>query len=331
MPKELTVSISSVKDTKKIMLFIKKNWKKNHILSINKELFKYYYCNKKNLNFIIAKKNKKLVAIMAYILNSRYSSAIKNADDIIWPSMLVADKNYLGAGYKIYEYYIKKFSKKNFALININKKAEIFFEIFGNKIIKMYHYFLVNPKNKKKIIKINIIKKNRVFKKRVDFLYIDKNNMKLIKNLNFKIKNGEYIINKYLKNPFYNYKCVKFNCNKNKGVILVFRQINILNSSLLKIVDFTGNPGDFEKISSSLQNILIEHDAEYFDFVVSENFNFNLKKTNFYKKGVNDIVPSYFEPLVLKNYHHTCGYHKNNTKSFFIFKGDGDSDRPNIL
>jgi hypothetical protein len=100
---------------------------------------------------------------------------------------------------------------------------------------------------------------------------------------------------------------------------------------MLKIVDFTGNPKDFEMIGSQLIEILNKSNSEYFDFVVSSNFNLNLNKSNFYKKKTRDIVPSYFEPFIMKNFQHICGFINRSKKVLYIFKGDGDSERPNLI
>lgn len=113
--------------------------------------------------------------------------------------------------------------------------------------------------------------------------------------------------------------------------MLIFRVITVRDSSLLKIVDFTGGPKDLEKISSKLISILDIYNAEYFDFLVSENFKLDLKKTNFLKKTNDDVVPSYYEPLIIKNFIHMCGFINKGKKNFYIFKGDGDSERPNKI
>ena len=104
-----------------------------------------------------------------------------------------------------------------------------------------------------------------------------------------------------------------------------------MGRSLLKIVDFTGGPKDLEKINSNLIGILDIYKAEYFDLLVSENFNLDLQKTYFLKKTNVDVVPSYYEPLINKNSLHMCGFINKSKKNFYIFKGDGDSERPNKI
>jgi hypothetical protein len=219
MQKKIIISIASAKDIQKIMTFYGHNWKKNHILSINVRLFKYYYLNKKKLNFIIAKYNNKIIGALGFILNSKYSKKIKEKYDVVWPNVLLSDKKYPGLGLQIYTFFFKKFNKVNHGLINSNKKAEIFFKLFGNKILKMRHYYLSNPNKQKKILVTKQKKKicNVIFN--IKYIFINLRNINLIKNLSFNFKNSEYIVNKYLKNPFYNYKCLLFFLKKKKSYL----------------------------------------------------------------------------------------------------------------
>ena len=48
-------------------------------------------------------------------------------------------------------------------------------------------------------------------------------------------------------------------------------------------------------------------------------------------KKLTKLCLSYFEPLIKKNITHLCGYNKRAYRNLFIFKGDGDSERPNKI
>ena len=66
------------------------------------------------------------------------------------------------------------------------------------------------------------------------------------------------------------------------------------------------------------------------DILVSENFNFKPILVGFKKKR-KEVIPSYFEPLIKKNILHMCGSNERFYTNMFIFKGDGDSERPNRI
>ena len=50
----------------------------------------------------------------------------------------------------------------------------------------------------------------------------------------------------------------------------------------------------------------------------------------FYKRSDDDIIPNHFEPFQKKNVDTIIAYKLSNEKKFFFFKGDADSDRPNV-
>ena len=73
MRNEVYLYIPDKKEIRSIMSFLKKFWKKNHILSKNLKVFKYFYLEKKKINFVVAKYQSKIIGVMGFISNSRYS------------------------------------------------------------------------------------------------------------------------------------------------------------------------------------------------------------------------------------------------------------------
>jgi len=144
MRNEICLYIPDKKDIHSIMSFIQKFWKKNHILSKDLKVFKYFYSEKKKINFIVAKYESKIIGVMGFIPNSRYSEKNVNKFDIIWPSVLCINPKFPGVGLKIFNFYQKKFKNKNFGLINFNNKAKFFYQIFDYKLYKMKHYYMDN-------------------------------------------------------------------------------------------------------------------------------------------------------------------------------------------
>ena len=67
---------------------------------------------------------------------------------------------------------------------------------------------------------------------------MNKKNIKNIKNINYGLKNKNFLINKYLLNKFYNYKIyVIYNDDNTPQSFIIFRIINIKNSKCIRIVD----------------------------------------------------------------------------------------------
>ena len=82
------ISIAKVEDADEIMKFIDNEWKKNHILAINKSFFLYEYENKNQLNFVISKNNNNEINGIQGFLKS---SNDKNAS--VWATIWCASKS----------------------------------------------------------------------------------------------------------------------------------------------------------------------------------------------------------------------------------------------
>ena len=71
---------NSRSDILKLQQFIKNYYKKkNHILSRSKKVFNFYFnfYEKKKINFISQKKNKKIISIFGFVPNSNWDYRLK--------------------------------------------------------------------------------------------------------------------------------------------------------------------------------------------------------------------------------------------------------------
>ena len=132
---------------------------------------------------------------------------------------------------------------------------------------------------------------------------MNKKNIKNIKNINYGLKNKNFLINKYLLNKFYNYKIyVIYNDDNTPQSFIIFRIINIKNSKCIRIVD---RCGDFKTIKNDIamfSYLLKKFNAEYLDFYSSEKIPMYLNQyINKNSYDSNIIIPNYFEPFVQSN------------------------------
>ena len=66
----MLISLASLNDVEDIMSFINSHWKSNHILSRNEMFFRYEHQYNNYINFIIAKNEDKIVAVLGFIQTS---------------------------------------------------------------------------------------------------------------------------------------------------------------------------------------------------------------------------------------------------------------------
>jgi len=329
-------------NSKEVQRFIHLKWKKNHILSKKAKLFKWLYENKKYYNFIIAKKNEKIIGLLGFIKNSHFSKT-SSCEDIIWLALWKVDekKTPPGLGLLLLKKLRDKNPKLDIAVIGINNLHPPLYRRLNFKVNKMDHFYLINPYIKKfKIIKFqNKTNHKKIFRieKNINFKIID---LKFLKNKGLKYlsknftsyKNSNFFINKYIKHPFYKYKLFHLKLGK-KNAIIVFRTIKVKSSKIIRVIDFEGDESIILNLGNFFRNIVFKEKAEYLDFL-----QYGINKKYFFKAGFklldhskDTIIPNYFEPLVEKNKSVYFAYNINKNHKLKIFKGDGDQDRPNLI
>lgn len=321
-------------DKKKILKFIKIYWKKNHILLKNDQLFDYYYKEKKKLNFLIAIDNLNIVGLLGYIKNEKYNF-INNS--LVWTSMLKALDDYPLLGVKLVQKLLNKFEKSDIGCMGNNIVSQKLFKLVGFDTDILNHYYLINNKIKRfKLIKFKskkkIVKKSLYLK--VNYKFLNKDNISQIKNYHIRDKNYKFILNKYILNKFYNYKVIVI-LNKNNKVenLFVFRVVRKNKSSCIRVVDYLGKFVDFKKNIFVFNKLLTKYKSEYLDFYTSKNISKKLLKhinKNDYNKDI--VVPNYFEPYIKSNIKIRYGvFYKSKKDKYNLFKGEGDAERPNEI
>lgn len=336
----ITITKSKISDLKKIMRYVKKNFYRNHILSTNKKVIKWWYYNNKNktYNFLLAKKNKKIIGFLGYIKNSHFQNFFFK--DVVWFSplhSLKTERNYF-SGIELINRLLNKNKNKIIGTTGCNPMAKKIYSILGFKTGHLNHYYLINPNLKKYHI--------CSFKKKPKKKLVKKNKLKIIKskNLNFIINKKEllyyqkkyfkdmnYFLSKFSKNPFYHY-CYFIIKKENKNLgFFVARECFYKKSKVLRFVDYFGDVNCLKKIEYELQKIVINYKYEYIDF-----YNYGINKKILFlsgfklSKGNHDIIPNFFEPFEKKNIEINFAFWPKKV-NLMIFKGDCDQERPSII
>ena len=344
-------SISGINQSIKIIKFINQNWKKNHILTKNKKLLDWQYRNINGYNFVLASdQNFEFInGILGFIEPKRYSK--KYTSGLYWLALWAVKKSSRpGLGVGLIKYLIKRFNVKIISTVGLSSDAIQIYKALKYNVGKMDHFFILNDC----LDKFSILKINKKFKKiknipnkkTIDLIEIQKNEIKdNRKKLNacrtniFPVKDFEYINKKYLKHPFYSYRLfVTYEIDKpaKPTSIIIMRVINVKKSSILRIIDFLGDKKVLLKLEKEFKKVLYREGHEYIDLLV-HGMDKNKMQTSGYRivNNNNFIVPNLFEPFkkININVHFAYKFFDKNIKNrkFFIFKGDGDKERPNLI
>jgi len=321
--------------------FVKKYWVKKVNLLFLKKVFEWQYISNKKYNFVIASDKKEIIGVQGFIPMSHYDNKLSHRD-IFQAFLRVKEGKYIGTAVLLHKKIVTLYKANFVGVIGIDEITHSFHKWLGFKIYKMEHHFMLSKKHKN--FKIALVKKNltkKKFKNNLNVTYEELN----LKNIKYKINNKlfdkvypqksrNYLINRYLKNPFYKYHL--FQVKKfNKAIfIIVIRPIMLKNRNIIRLVDYIGTEKNFKFTKSVCEDLLNKFNAEYIDIYSHGISKKVFKESGFlnrYKFRNNEIIiPNYFEPFEKKNIDIYCAYKSKIKNKLKLFKGDGDGDRPNV-
>ncbi len=150
--KEYNIRLSSIKDTANIMQFIDENWKKGHILASNKNLFEYEFREGNNVNMILAEKKatNSIEALFGFIKCRRDGGEEYDIWGSFWK---VKDEKtnlpFLGIELAKRALEISGARSHIGNGANPNTTGKLRQLIFKEKVDKMRHFYMLNPKKDK--------------------------------------------------------------------------------------------------------------------------------------------------------------------------------------
>lgn len=328
--------LAKKKDIPLIMKFIKRYWKKKHILGLDRKFFEYEFSSLSRINFMLGlwKKNERLASLQGFIpySNNKKYLHICGSITLTKPNIKVP---FLGIEtMKRMLKITKPFSYCGIGTDPVTMKPLVE-KFFNRHTGKMKHYYFLNEKIKhykialiKRKIKYGKIKKKTKYIEITNFKDL-KNKMKFKKKFaNLPFKSDKYIKKRYFDHPIYKYKF--FLIEKNN--LLITREIYLkkFNRKILSIVDYIGEISKLGHINNLLKNLINKMNYEYIDLMCSRNISNILIKSGFKLKLLEDknIIPIYFNPFVKKN---VDLHYEVSDKKMLFFKADADQDRPKFI
>jgi hypothetical protein len=332
--------IATINDRENLLLFLKDQWNSEHIYLKSDLLFDYDYLFGNNLNFLLAiNEDGQIDGILGFIL---YSQEYKGSDifTVLWKARPKSGDPMLGL--TLLEKLVTEFGFRIVSTVGANAKTLPLYEFMGYTTGQLKHYFILNDRfSEFKICKnaATVVDDNKQVvspdKKLIpletyDTLVACFQAEKYKERIPY--KSPQYIEKRYFNHPFYAYKV--FGITAANGVvnsILVTREIVQDESKILRVVDFVGDESDLNGMGTSLKAYLYANGYEYIDFqqygidhdaMTAAGF---LLKDNY--EGL--IIPHYFDPFQQSNV--SINFFTTSQDKFYIFKADGDQDRPNRL
>lgn len=329
---EYKIRFANKEDIPSIMKFVDEEWKKGHILALDRELFDWQYVNNNKVNMVIGEdENHVLQGVLGYIPYA--NAADKDFSLALWK----AKNGTAFLGVKLLSFLLKEESYKTVFCngINMTTTAGIYSR-FGFEVGKLKQWYRLCDVQDYKIAKIcqkeipNIHRDSKIQLVRIDnFSNLKKYaSEKLFDVQLIPYKSEEYIVKRYFEHPKYEYITYGLKNESEKFDAAIIVRIQECNESkVLRVIDFLGDYNHIYDITNQIEQIANEYAVEYIDMYEFGLNDYYLVDAGWLLVGADEnIIPNYFSPYTQCNVE--INISTQNDK-IVLFKGDGDQDRPN--
>lgn len=335
--------LADIRDVEAIMKFLGEEWKKDHILSRNRELFLWQHGNSEygdneTINvYLMTDKSGNIVGLNGFVQYSdkpllRYVSSCitKVRSDIKIPMSGIELVRRFKEAVPANAYYSSGTSEN---MLPIGKN------VFHYTVGVMQQYYVLNPSLKKfKIAGVTEgdpeppYEEGRAVFEEADFKTLSGRFDFDVKYFNQAYKSPEFIEKRYFRHPVYRYEAfgVRLREEERYGGVLIGREIRVDDARIFRFVDYLGDIGLLSETGGAVRVFIKDRGYEYADLTAADIPPEIMKRSGFrrLKKDDENIIPMHFEPFEKKNVY--VRYQKSNP-DITIFKADGDQDRPNFM
>ena len=327
------IRFAKTEDIPDIMGFIDSHWKKGHILAVSMEhvLFQHQYGHE--ISYIVSvDENAAINGILGYI---PYGENNRDVMTAMWKVIHTEDPM---LGMRLLQFLMQQGDVRIMACPGINAGTIGIYRYLGYQTGEMNHWYRLRPGADYQIASIldssihgHVLEQGRFYLERYkQFGQLEESfSFETYTKERFKpFKEKAYICRRYFEHPTYLYEVYGVTDGTSKAeLLLIFRREPYHSSIALRLVDCIGKYDLLEYVTSSIDDLLVETDAEYVDL-----YEAGLSSTLLLRAGwrnVQDgtnIIPNYFSPFVREN---ISIYYFSTEPNIVLFKGDGDQDRPN--
>jgi hypothetical protein len=319
-------------DINDIKEFINQNWKNNHILVREEELFVWQYTSDK-LDYIIATdSDNNIQGMLGFI------SYDDSPERDIATSMWKANPGTGFLGIKILMYLMENEKYRVLFSPGINMRTcGGIYKRMGILTGQMNHWYRLNSVNEYNIAKItdcyipdvplsDVVK----FAKYDDFIDFEKDfeHEKYVSRETVPYKSRIYIERRYFNHPLYKYMIYGIKVDGiNTSAVIVLRVQECNDHKVIRFVDCIGSLDALSYVTSFLDSLMDKENAEYIDMYEKGVSKKLLQKAGWrLVSDTNNIIPNYFSPYEQSNVE--INYCTTDNR-VILFRGDGDQDRPN--
>lgn len=326
-----TIRYAQIDDISDIMKYIDCNWKKDHILARNRELFEWQYVSGNKVNIVIGvDKQGEIQGMLGFIPYGNDDR--KDIALALWK----ANKSESFLGIRLLLFLKKKEHCSNIVCpgINMHTTSKIYQKV-GMEVGVMKQWYRLADRKEYRVAVVtdktipdvkgseyHLVRceSEKDFFEKVDF-------EKLQGDVTPR-KTRDYFIHRYFRHPVYKYYIyvVVDRTNVIQGV-LVLRIQEYDGDIVLRLVDYLGMPEVLSCITTELDQKMEELGVEYIDmYEIGIEDRLLIQGGWLQVKQTHNVIPNYFSPFEARV---IDIYYSSSDPNVVLFRGDGDQDRPN--
>lgn len=312
--------------------FCETNWGEKHPLIHNETAFCYYYRRDGLINFVRARDDDtgEFLSVGGFI----FANDTPSPD--VWLSFILTKKGApLNLGFQIIEKINELSNSRTFGVNNIRKKTCGLYEFLGYKTGAMTHYYRLNPERAGDYRLCTV--QNPVYLpiKQHDTEFIKIENKEALDCFGFEnyselrpYKDRRYVEHRFFENPWLRYEVYGAAQGGVLFALLVLRAFEYEGRLVLRLVDYIGDRERLYAAGELLDRLARERNADFSDLYAFGIDDSVLEEAGFIKRLDKDenIIPDYLLPPLYENIDF---YSVANGDGYWIFRADGDQDRPN--
>ena len=340
------IKIADQKDGEAVREFIHSHWKENHIFVTSKELFDWQHLDRKRnrYNFVIGVHNEtqEIHGILGFIPLSQYDPEM-NFNRLcwmaIWKTMEAARGHRLGR--RLLEHLEEAEVPEIISTVAASEMTLPMYEAKGFQTGVLDQFYILNP-DKKEFHLLNQLEfqkdqnmrghSNKKLKEISEEYLLNHTESCFVLQKELPRKTPNYIANRYVRHPFYEYQVYGiFEGDEIQGILVTRVCSHPESYKAIRVVEFIGPSKALCGLYENWVEILKNWDAEYIDFYCAGINPDHLRESGFSLCESKSTIPSYFEPFSNEKIEIAYMTSLKKGQGFRIVKGDSDQDRPNLL
>lgn len=325
-------------DTTRLMAFMHRHWRADHILSRNEALFRYDFQDGDRLNLAIATKGDEIVGLFGFMkynsldLPDLAGSLWKVREDIGEPML----------GLRLRRFVIANVPHRYFAAPGAGLQTRAIYRLIDMEWIAMEQYFIVNPDvTRRTLARVgNAETTHPTMQDHADIEFIEVCDAHELTGFPFAshqqigpYKDWDYVSRRFFEHPINDYRVFHVAQGGEPVNIVVCREAVHDGASALRVVDFYGDEQHMPAIAAALSDVMRNDGHEYVDFVCSGFTGQVMADAGWHRLDFDHddvIIPNYFEPFVQSNVRVYGVADRDADIKPRLCRADGDQDRPNF-